>query len=240
MTSVIIRTEPHSITTALSPYGNKCRLCYCDPPRRDPETVEYTMRTRQWAQSVEYMAAANSWIIICCDFRNRIHIEQVFRSLFGPLDHEIIWVYAFGTYTTRRFVPCHENFLVFRRGKPEFYWERIAVQSQRQKTCDPRADARGRSPSSVWAYARVPGNARDYEPSSIPGIHRDNQQPMAMCQRIVLGFTNPGEYVYEPFTKAGSMTLSCRLEHRYSISHMTPKQEAILSLRIKDVVKRYG
>jgi len=120
---------------------------------------------------------------------------------------EIIWHYEFGLYTNLRFVSSHDNILVYKFGSPIFYWQSVAIESQRQRVHDKRADPRGRTPGTVWAIPRTPGNSktRNY-------IHtgRRSCQPVELSQRFILAMTAEGEQVIDPFCGTGSVAVACQ------------------------------
>ena len=202
----------------------EAKLIYCDPPRNmgmnehnsddklDP--FEYEEFTIQWIKEAYRCMRVEGWLVICTWHCQRYFFEHLLRTNYPYLeyDHEIIWDYNFGLYTHDRFVPSHDNILVFKRGHPQFHWQSVAVRSQRQDAGDTRADYRGRTPSSVWPIPRVPGNSKAR--SFMTDTHRRTCQPLELCTRVVKAFTDPNDLVLDLFSGAGTMGLATRTAER--------------------------
>jgi len=133
------------------------------------------------------------------------------------LEQSLIWYYDFGTYTRKRFVPSHTTLLIYKYGKPKFYWEQIAEPSQRMEKNDLRADWRGRTPGTVLAIPRVPGNSSDRR-----YIGRGRScQPTELLETLVKAYTSnksSQELVVDLFSGSGSMAVACRKLGRLCVS----------------------
>lgn len=151
-----------------------------------------------------------AWFVvaICPNVR---HIYERLCRRFLTYDQEIIWHFDFGMYTRTHFVYSHNNLLVYRLGKPEFYWEQVAIPSYRLEHCDSRADMRGRTPGTVWSIPRVPGN--DLSRQFIRDKRR-SCQPLDLLKRIVLAYTKPGDLVVDMFSGSGTMSCICNAFQR--------------------------
>ena len=205
-------------------------LVYVDPPtnRGCNETAQsdhltlddYTSFTLNWLNEAVRTMRPNSWLIICLYHKLRYFYEHMIYTQFPTLeyDHEIIWSYNFGLYTHYRFVPSHDNLLVYRQGEPKFHWKTVAIPSQRMLSGDHRADYRGRTPGTVWDIPRQPGNsiARRYLQSVCQ--HSRSSQPEELCERIVRAFTIPQQLVLDLFCGSGTMPVVCRRNQRRCMS----------------------
>lgn len=95
--------------------------------------------------------------------------------------------------------------------KPTFNPDDIREESVRQQMGDPRADPKGRVPGHVWQVSRLQGNAGtrvDWHPA---------QLPPAPLERIVKGWTNPGDTVLDAFAGGGSLGLVCKEHGRHFV-----------------------
>lgn len=84
----------------------------------------------------------------------------------------------------------------------------IRIKSQRQLVGDKRADPRGRVPGQVWNIRRLQGTAGDrceWHPC---------QLPPELLERIVLGWSNPGDVVMDAFAGSGNMGIICKVFER--------------------------
>lgn len=206
-----------------SPYNIQAQLVYCDPPtnrganegaaKDQLNDIQYFQFAEDWLHNTVFRMALPGWLVIYCCFNIRHVYETIIRTQFSQLKfhQEIIWHYNFGKYDRKKFVPSHDNILIYRYGKAPFYWEPVAIQSQRQQVGDPRADSRGRTPGSVWAVPRVPGNSS--ERSYVIGSQR-SCQPLKLVTRIILAFTTTGDTVYDPFMGTGTVAAVCRYHKR--------------------------
>ncbi len=198
------------------PFRIQADLIYTDPPsnrgvnegnsddRLSPE--DFYQFSFDWLNAVMIQLRNPGWLVICTYFRTRWIYESIIRRFHSHLifDHEVIWSYNFGVYTKKRFVPSHDNILIYRFGHPPFHWQDVAIPSQRLQVGDSRADQRGRTPGSVWQIPRVPGNDRE---RNYVHSHRRSCQPVELCQRIALAFTARGQIIYEPFAGTGTMAI---------------------------------
>lgn len=206
-----------------TPFRGLAHLIYADPPtnrqmnesgaRDRLDDIEYFTFALEWLSDAVLHLENHSTLVICCYHQIRHVYERIMRLHFSNLkfQQEIIWNYNFGLYTTHQFVPSHENILIYSMGKPPFNWQAVAIESQRQKAGDPRADARGRTPGTVWSIPRVPGNST--ERNRITGYKR-SCQPQKLTDRIMKTYTHEGNLVYDPFLGSGTMARSCRFNKR--------------------------
>ncbi len=200
------------------------RLVYCDPPTNRGmnegshsdhlSADDYYNYSLQWMKEAVRCLASDSWLVICTWHKGRYIFEKLMHEFFShvPYDHEVIWAYEFGLYTRKRFVPSHDNILFFKQGRPRFYWDKVAVESQRLRVGDSRADHRGRTPSSVWSIPRVPGNSK--QRGYLKDIYRRSCQPTELCKRVALATTVASDLVLDLFAGTGSMGMACKITGR--------------------------
>lgn len=219
-----------TVSNALSlPIRNKSvKLVFADPPTNrgmnegaSSDTLDplvYSHFALKWLLEAKRVMAYDSYLVICLYHKIRYLYEHIMHTHFLDLhfDHEIIWDYNFGRYTNQRFVPSHDNLLVYKSGTPKFYWQEVAVESQRLRIGDPRADQRGRTPSSVWAIPREPGNSKSRR--SMQDTYRRSCQPMLLCERIIKAYTRERDPVLNLFSGSGTMEICCRMLKRPVVS----------------------
>lgn len=200
-----------------SPYNIQAHLVYADPPTNRGvnegnssdrlSDLDYQIFALAWLNNAIAKMAYDSRLVICLSAKLRVLYEHLIYVNFRFLkfEQEIIWHYEFGLYTHHRFVNSHDNILVFKQGRPPFNWQDVAVESQRQRIGDPRADERGRTPSDVWSIPRIPGNSL-YR-YGISRSDRRSCQPETLCKRILLAYTHKHHVVYDLFCGSGSMAV---------------------------------
>ncbi len=208
------------------PYIVRARLVYADPPSGRGKNegaisdrmsdIDYQQFALSWLSAtirVPGLMAEDSRLVLCTFPILRRVYENLIYYNFPELkfEQEVIWHYDFGTYTRKHFVPSHDNILIYRMGNPSFYWEDVAIKSQRLQVGDSRADVRGRTPGTVWSIPRVTGNS--FDRAFVRGTAR-TCQPEALCERILLAYTEPGDKIYDPFAGTGTMGVVCKSHDR--------------------------
>ncbi len=200
-------------------WPQRADIVWCDPPcsrlynQNSIEPMDYTFAL-DWLSNTVYHMRDNSRLIICTTWQIRRLYEQIMQKHFSQFkfENEVIWNYEFGTYTKRRFVNNHSNILVYRLGRPPFYWEKIRVESQRQRSGDKRCvNLDGKTPGDVWAIARVPGN------SKTRGFIRTSKrscQPNDLITKFIRAYTNDDSILHDPFAGTGIVGAVCQQEGR--------------------------
>lgn len=118
----------------------------------------------------------------------------------------IVWRESFAQYQQRRMTEDYRFIFLIRKpgGELTFNPDDIRIQSKRQEMGDKRADPRGRVPGMVWEVRRLQGTSSDrvdWHPA---------QLAPELIQRLVLGFSNPGELVVDPFAGSGNVGVCCK------------------------------
>jgi adenine-specific DNA-methyltransferase len=72
-----------------------------------------------------------------------------------------------------------------------------------------RCNTIGKNPSDVWQVAKVTSGQDRASPERTP---HPAQFPLDLVDRVMLGFSNPGEVVLDPFMGSGTVAVSC-LQH---------------------------
>lgn len=191
------------------------KVIYCDCPSMygfngDPKrnVFGYNLFLSSWVKEMPGLMAPDSYLVAFADDKNM----QLLKDAITPylqFKQTIIWHYEFGVYTRKSFVNSHWYILVFTKGKPEFYWERVAIVSQRLAVGDKRADQRGRTPGSVWKINRVQGLNKLRRHAKGP---KRSCHPIALATRILRAFCMPGDICFDPFMGTGVVGKACLRE----------------------------
>lgn len=133
-------------------------------------------------------------------------------SRYGTLLYgcPVVWHERFSQYQPSRLTKDYRLLfpVVIGTGPITFNPNEIREESERQRLGDKRADPRGRVPGHVWLARRLQGTARDrvdWHPAQLP------PEPL---ERIVLGWTNPGDTVMDAFAGSGSLGMVCKRHER--------------------------
>ena len=148
--------------------------------------------------------------------------DMVFRILwcadvFSPALKRIdwcIWHYRFGQCGRSKFISSHTHILIFKRLGDNgddiqhvFNSDDILVESLRssqyrdRRTLD-SATPGERVPLDVWTdIPRVVGNSRERV------VGHPNQLPERYLERLIRAYTNPGNFVFDPFGGTGTTSV---------------------------------
>lgn len=151
------------------------------------------------------------------------HIDFIPKLLnqVGPRLYTIIKKETFSQYQGEkgltndyRFLFVHkiDNSLTGKPIEPRFNPNAIRIPSDRQlKYNDKRANPAGRVPSDVWQIRRLQGTADDrvsWHPC---------QLPPELIHRIILGWSNPGDWCLDGFAGSGNFGVACNQLNRNGI-----------------------
>jgi site-specific DNA-methyltransferase (adenine-specific) len=163
--------------------------------------------------------------------------------------YEIIWEKTMPVGyldANRRPLRTHENILIFGAQLPEFYPQfeistvrRAGVlyrgvaknEHYNQHRTEIYQDTGRRFPTSVWKFAQ--------RHSAFGETHTNSptEKPVALLERLVLTFTQPGEIVLDPFCGSGSCAIAARQTRRHFIAaDIDPEQVAVTRQRIPDAI----
>ena len=141
-------------------------------------------------------------------------LYPVFKSFGMQLRNRIVWHFGHGLHCTKRFSGRHETILWFTKsGEYTFNLDAVRVPSKypaKKHFKGPNAgklsgNPLGKNPSDVWDIPNVKSNHVEKT------IH-PCQFPVALVERLVLGLTDSGDCVLDPYVGVGSSVLAA-LKH---------------------------
>ena len=214
----------------LTTLKRKPKLIVADPPYNygvDYEAVgdnmkydEYMEFTRRWltaaAQALD--PCGSLWVFIPDEWVSEIDLFCR-KSLKIHRRSWVVWYYTFGVANQKNFSRSHTHLLYFtmRKTKYTFNADAIRVPSARQLVYnDRRQAAGGKLPDNTWVLTRetlqplFQADADTWLESRICGTfkerkkHSPNQLPEPLVERIVLGCSDPGDLVVDPFLGSGT------------------------------------
>ena len=136
------------------------------------------------------------------------------------LNQEIIWNYSAGVACKNYLSPRNEKFLWYVCDSKNYTFNLDAIRDKNVKYPNSKRNGKfrvntlGKNPSDVWEIAKVTTgqNRSSEERTSHPC-----QFPTDLVDRLVLGFTNASDIVYDPFMGSGSTFESCMKYGRYCV-----------------------
>lgn len=148
-----------------------------------------------------------------------IPLYPIFKGLGLTLRNRIVWHFEHGLHNTRRFSGRYEVILWFT--KTDQYTFNLDVVRVPQKYPGkkhfkgPRkgeysSNPLGKNPTDVWVIPNVKSNHVEKT------IH-PCQFPVELVERLVLAFTNPGDWVLDPFLGVGSSAIAALMHSRRAV-----------------------
>jgi adenine-specific DNA-methyltransferase len=131
------------------------------------------------------------------------------------LMQEVVWNYGAGVAARKSLSPRNEKLLWYVKDQRSYTFNLDAIRDpevkypHQKKNGKLRCNTLGKNPSDVWQIAKVTSGEDRSSPERTP---HPAQFPLDLVNRIVLGFSNPGELVLDPFIGSGTVAVSC-LEH---------------------------
>lgn len=143
------------------------------------------------------------------------------------LEQEIVWNYGAGVACKKRLSPRNEKILWFVKDEKEYTFNLDPIRDpdvkypNQKKNGKLRCNTLGKNPSDVWQIAKVTSGKNR---SSVERAAHPAQTPTDLIDRILLGGTNAGELVLDPFMGSGSLASSAIKNGRYFIGFEISKQ----------------
>jgi adenine-specific DNA-methyltransferase len=131
------------------------------------------------------------------------------------LIQEVVWNYGAGVAARRSLSPRNEKLLWYVKDLENYTFHLDAIRDpdvkypRQKKHGKLRCNTAGKNPSDVWQIAKVTSGQDRASPERMP---HPAQFPLDLIDRLVLGFSNAGEVVLDPFLGSGTVAVSC-LEH---------------------------
>jgi adenine-specific DNA-methyltransferase len=127
------------------------------------------------------------------------------------LVQEIVWNYGAGVAARRSLSPRNEKLLWYVKDPDNYAFNLDAIRDpdvkypHQKKNGKLRCNTLGKNPSDVWQIAKVTSGENRASPERTP---HPAQFPLDLINRIVLGFSNPGDLVLDPFVGSGTTAIA--------------------------------
>jgi adenine-specific DNA-methyltransferase len=211
-----IRSDTISLTVTSPPYNIGKE--YEDPLPLD----EYLDWCEQWMREIYRITRPDGafWL-------NVGYVEMLGQAKAIPLPYllwnrspfylvqEVVWNYGAGVACRRSLSPRNEKLLWYVKDPENYTFNLDLIRDpdvkypQQKKNGKLRCNTIGKNPSDVWQIAKVTSGTDRASPERTP---HPAQFPLDLVNRVVLGFSNPGDLVLDPFMGSGTVAVSC-LQH---------------------------
>lgn len=180
----------------------------------------YEKFTEEWLKLICTLVKKNGSIIIFGTYHNIYKIGYLLEKLNKRIINSIVWYKrnAFPNITQRMLCESTEHMIwaVNNDCKNASNW---VFNYEIFKKIN-----NGKQMRNVWDIPLTPQNEKQY------GKH-PSQKPLRLVERLILGFTNRGNYVLDPFMGSGTIPLACMLNNRKSLSIEKDKNYYDLALK---------
>ena len=141
-------------------------------------------------------------------------VFPLLRELGLHLRQEVIWRKQFrGTRSNRLLTTRTERWLWLVKDPSSYTFNLDAIRRpvSENLTQSEANNPLGANPGDVWEFNSVVGSAKDRPDHPCPF-------PLPMIERVILGWSNPGDVVLDPFAGSGTTALAAMRLGRRSIS----------------------
>lgn len=120
---------------------------------------------------------------------------------------EIVWNYEAGVACKKVLSPRNEKIIWYVKNEQEYTFNLDNIRDKnvkypnQKKNGKLRCNTLGKNPSNVWQIAKVTSGK---DRSSEERMNHPAQTPVDLLNRIILGFSNSGDLVLDPFMGSGS------------------------------------
>ena len=188
---------------------------------------DYIEWTGKWTTQTARMLANDGTLLLNLGY---LSIEEKGRAVPLPyllwdkiplfLNQEIIWNYSAGVACKNYLSPRNEKILWYVKNKDNYTFNLDAIRDKNVKYPNSKRNGKlrvntlGKNPSDVWEIAKVTTGTNR---SSLERTPHPCQFPIDLVDRMVLGFSNKNDIVFDPFVGSGSTIESCIKHQRYCI-----------------------
>jgi adenine-specific DNA-methyltransferase len=188
---------------------------------------DYINWSAQWISISSKMLVSNGTLLLNLGYvsiEGQAHAVPLPYLLWDKiplyLNQEIVWNYSAGVACKNYLSPRNEKILWYVKDSKNYIFNLDAIRDKNVKYPNskrngkPRVNTLGKNPSDVWEIAKV---TTGYNRSSEERTPHPCQFPTDLIDRLVLGFTNAGGIVFDPFIGSGTTFESCIKNRRYCV-----------------------
>ena len=160
-----------------------------------------------------------------------IHFYPIFKELGLRLRNRIVWHFDHGLHASRRFSGRYETLLWFTRSDDYvFHLDAVRVPSKYpgklhfkgEKRGQPSGNPLGKNPSDFWQFLAEEWETGVWEIPNVKANHCEKtihpcQFPVELVERCVLAFTNPDDWILDPFAGVGSTLIAAAKQSRRAV-----------------------
>lgn len=157
-----------------------------------------------------------------------IYFYPIFKSLGMQLRNRVVWRFGHGLHASKRFSGRYETLLWFSKTDEYlFNLDPVRVPSKypgKRHFKGPKkgqlsGNPLGKNPSDVWEIITEDWETAFWDIPNVKSNHPEKtghpaQFPIALVERCVLAFTNENDWVFDPYSGAGSSLIAALMHGR--------------------------
>lgn len=136
------------------------------------------------------------------------------------LNQEIVWNYSAGVACKKYLSPRNEKILWYVKDRENYVFNLDDIRDKNvkypnsKKNGKSRVNSLGKNPSDVWEIAKVTTGLNRSSKERTP---HPCQFPIDLINRLILGFSNVGDIIFDPFVGSGTTFISSFQNNRYCV-----------------------
>jgi len=135
------------------------------------------------------------------------------------MQQEIVWHYEAGVASKKYLSPRNEKFIWYVKDRDDYTFNLDPIRDpnvkypNQKKNGKLRCNPLGKNPGDVWCFPKVTSgeNRRSKERTAHPA-----QFPVSVIEKFILGMSNQGDIVFDPFVGSGSTCIAA-LKHERKV-----------------------
>ena len=161
---------------------------------------EYSEFTNSWLVEIKRVVRPNGNILVFGSYHNIYQVGVALERLELKINNSIIWYKrnAFPNITGRMLCESTEQIVWAVNGSKKSATKWTFNYNELKLLTD-----NGKQMRNMWDIPMTPLSEKQF------GKH-PSQKPMALSERLVIGFTNPGDTVLDPFLGSGSFLVAAK------------------------------
>jgi site-specific DNA-methyltransferase (adenine-specific) len=182
---------------------------------------EYASFTLDWLTEIKRVVKPNGNILVFGSYHNIYQVGVILEKLDLKINNSIIWYKrnAFPNITGRMLCESTEQIVWAVNGSKKnaknwiFNYEDLK-----------NLTTNGKQMRNMWDIPMTPTSEKSF------GKH-PSQKPMALSERLVIGFSRPGELILDPFLGSGSFLVAAQKLGRHFLGVEREQEYADLAMK---------
>ena len=162
--------------------------------------ADYSTFTKDWLAEIKRIVKPNGNILVFGSYHNIYSVGVALENLDLKINNSIIWYKrnAFPNITGRMLCESTEQIIWAVKGSKKKATNWTFNYEDLKKLTD-----NGKQMRNMWDIPMTPLSEKKF------GKH-PSQKPMVLSERLIVGFTNPGDLVLDPFLGSGSFLVAAK------------------------------